>query len=148
MPIEKRFWEKVEKHRKCWLWTGAIGHHYGQIQNNGTLCPAHRVSWILKYGEIPKGLQVLHRCDVPLCVRPSHLFLGTQSDNIRDAMKKGRYKVMVGSLNGKALFSESEITELRKLAQRGVSFQSLADKHKVHVKTIEKIVGRRSWKHI
>jgi hypothetical protein len=96
-PLEERFWAKVDKSGDCWLWTGATGGKdgYGKIQRGrrgmGYLW-AHRVAFDLEYGAIPLGLQVLHRCDNPLCVRPEHLFLGTRSDNMRDAANKGRLR--------------------------------------------------------
>lgn len=74
----------------CWLWTGGLSKGYGNIMD-GTRCRlAHRVSYELFVGEIPKGKQVLHRCDVPCCINPRHLFLGTRSDNMRDCFQKGR----------------------------------------------------------
>jgi hypothetical protein len=92
----KRFWDKVDKTETCWLWTawknnngyGAlmVRHPGGGFLNN----LAHRISWELEYGPIPKGLCVLHTCDTPSCVRPDHLFLGTRGDNARDKVAKGR----------------------------------------------------------
>lgn len=98
VAIGQRFWSKVNKSSipdECWLWTAAtIGGGYGQIMGvvNGKRRPvyAHRVSWEMAFGPIPADLYVLHRCDVPLCVNPDHLFLGTQGDNLADARAKGR----------------------------------------------------------
>jgi len=95
--LKERFNNKwtPEPYSGCWLWTGGInGYGYGAI---GAGYPqrmrgAHRASWELFCGDIPKGIQVLHRCDTPCCVNPLHLFLGTPSDNIKDKMVKGRYR--------------------------------------------------------
>ena len=86
----KRFWQKIEKSTDCWEWTACKSHGYGQLHSNGKLIRAHRLSWIIHHEQIPSELLVLHKCDNPGCVNPSHLFLGTQSDNLRDASKKGR----------------------------------------------------------
>ena len=76
----------------CWLWTAATTiYGYGQFFFNGRLEGAHRVSWRLHIGEIPDGRCVLHRCDVPRCVNPAHLFLGTKRDNALDSVRKGRW---------------------------------------------------------
>ena len=88
-----RFFEKVNKREGCWIWTGSVikkDHPYGRLWYKNRKFLAHRISWVLHYGEIPKGMWVLHKCDNPLCVNPDHLFLGTRSDNVRDAVKKGR----------------------------------------------------------
>lgn len=80
----------------CWIWTGAtVRDDYGCIIVDGKVIRAHRFSWQLHNGPIPKGLFVLHKCDTPSCVNPQHLFLGTQLDNIRDMLNKNRKKLKV-----------------------------------------------------
>lgn len=86
-----RFWRRVNKTEACWLWTGHTADgRYGWFWFEGRGQVAHRVAWKLERGPIPDGLQVCHRCDVTKCVRPDHLFLGTQTDNNRDCLAKGR----------------------------------------------------------
>lgn len=98
--IEPRFWAKVKKSESCWLWTasatGGNGMQHGQFTlprcgSGQRHIYAHRLAWELAYGPIPDGLQICHKCDVPRCVRPEHLFLGTQDDNLKDAARKGRF---------------------------------------------------------
>lgn len=88
----ERFWSKVNMTDDCWLWTAAVckSNGYGKFGLRGKTPDAHRVAWELVFGEIPSGMLVCHKCDVKLCVRPDHLFLGTHRDNMRDAVSKGR----------------------------------------------------------
>lgn len=102
MTTEGRFWEKVDKSGDCWAWTGGrVGSadeergRYGRFatsttRGNVVLVLPHRFSWELHFGSIPAGLQVLHACDNPACVRPTHLMLGTVTANAIDAIRKGR----------------------------------------------------------
>lgn len=90
-----RFWAKVNQTPTCWLWTAAQIRGYGQFHlpradGKQRTVYAHRYAWTITNGPIADSLQVLHRCDVPLCVNPNHLFLGTQPDNLADARQKGR----------------------------------------------------------
>jgi DNA-binding XRE family transcriptional regulator len=101
-PLELRFWSKVDKTDpdKCWWWVASIDvNGYGQfLVNKGQLgrtttsmAKAHRVAWLLTRGDIPKGMYLCHTCDMPRCVNPAHLFLGTQKDNMRDCVDKNRH---------------------------------------------------------
>ncbi len=95
-----RFWKMVDKDTpvhpilgtSCWLWTGCkLPYAHGQFNvGNHKIVLAHRFSWELHYGSIPEGLYVCHHCDNPSCVRPDHLFIGTQKDNVQDCIQKGR----------------------------------------------------------
>lgn len=91
-----RFWAKVKKSDACWEWQGGrLPHGYGRIvisRKEGAV-RAHRFSWELHFGPIPDGMVICHRCDNPPCVRPDHLFVGTQSDNMRDCVNKGRLRI-------------------------------------------------------
>ncbi len=94
VPPRERFWDKVDLSagpNKCWLWLGATNTRYGMFWCGGRQVKAHRFSWEMVHGPIPDGLLVCHRCDNPPCVNPSHLFLGSMSDNILDAVAKGRH---------------------------------------------------------
>jgi len=101
MTLHDRFWSKVDKSGDCWIWTGARdGKGYGMFWFRGRAHRAHRVAWALSHGELTNGLQALHHCDNPPCVRPSHLFAGTNDDNMADKHAKGREARLVGTLNG------------------------------------------------
>ena len=87
----RRFNEKVRKTDGCWLWTASVvSDGYGQMWLGRTMVRAHRLSYEIHKGPVPKGLFVCHRCDVPRCVNPDHLFVGTNQDNQRDSASKGR----------------------------------------------------------
>lgn len=92
-----------EPNSGCWIWTAnATGDGYGLILVDRKRQYAHRFSYRLHYGELDKALHVLHRCDVPYCVNPDHLFLGTQADNMRDMRRKNRQARLRGSQLGRA----------------------------------------------
>ena len=103
--LHQRFEQKVRRTEGCWLWAGALGGgngdgRYGQIKHEGKVLRAHRVSYELHRASIPVGLHVLHECDNPRCVNPSHLRLGTHLDNMRDMYSKGRRVAAAGERCG------------------------------------------------
>jgi hypothetical protein len=84
----------------CWIWMGSTwSGGYGYVRNEGKYISAHRYMYELYKGKIPDGLNCLHTCDNPSCVNPNHLFLGTQTDNMRDMIKKGRGANVKGNNN-------------------------------------------------
>ena len=92
IPAADRFWSKVEKGPSCWEWkAGKIPQGYGEFWYRGKGWRAPRAAWMFTHGkEPPREMHVCHTCDNPGCVRPDHLFLGTQKDNIQDCVSKGR----------------------------------------------------------
>jgi len=81
--LEERFWEKVDQSGECWTWTAATDSHgYGQMWTEPKKQPAHRISWKLANGPIPAGMFVDHICQTRLCVRPEHLRLVTNKQNL------------------------------------------------------------------
>ena len=92
MTDKEIFWNSVNKTNSCWLWTGPISTNgYGLFCFNSKITRAHRFSFTISKGEIPKDKIICHKCDIPLCVNPDHLWLGTHADNTADKMKKGRF---------------------------------------------------------
>lgn len=131
----------------CWLWTGhAKETGYGVICWNLRPIRAHRLSWILFRGEIPKNLHVLHKCDTPSCVNPDHLFLGTHSDNMQDCLSKNR--TARGIKSGRAKLSESDVKEIRLLQEGGMSYRVIARQFSVDQRTIYDAVNGRNWKYL
>jgi hypothetical protein len=141
----KRFWDKVDKTSKCWIWTAAKDKDgYGYFKLDGHTRKAHRVSYEDTYGHIPDGLNVLHSCDNPPCVRPDHLFSGTLLENNDDRNAKGR--TAAGERNGQAKLTWQKVIEIRKQYQAGIKkYRLLAAQFGVSCRTIAHIVKKDEW---
>jgi hypothetical protein len=145
--------------RGCWEWTGWVDKDgYGRIKVSGRKIRAHRLSWELHFGPIPKtddpmGNFVLHRCDNPTCVNPSHLFLGSHMDNLRDMMSKGRSAR--GEKGCKAKLTAAQVLEIRsrygtreRYKHGPVSQYDLAAEYGVTQAAINSVILRKTWRHI
>lgn len=179
-PVEERFWAKVDKspHPKgCWVWTRYKYLGYGQFGIGRKLMLAHRFAFSNTKGAIPKGLLVCHSCDNPPCCNPDHLFLGTQADNIRDAVSKNRMatgdrsgarthperlprgnrngarlhpeRLPRGESNGYAKLTTSSVLKIReKYAAENISQRALGMIYGVSQNAIKDVLLRRTWAHV
>ena len=135
----KTFWDKVNKTISCWEWQGGKDRDgYGHIRIEGKLWQAHRFSSLLD-GKDPKGYVVMHTCDNPGCVNPAHLSLGTQKDNIKDMIQKGRYVKPVGRLTD---------DEVRAIRNSDESLQKLKAKYNLSTTTLWKVKKRTYYKDV
>lgn len=153
LPIGPRFEAKIfkEPNSGCWLWTGSIGSHgYGQMSICNRPHTCHKVAYELYRGPVPDGLYVLHKCDTRSCCNPDHLYIGTQKENGRDMVERGR-AFLVGRMgeqtNGHKLKSD-QVREILSLKDSGQPARVIAAKYGVVHTTILAIWKRRAWQHI
>jgi hypothetical protein len=138
----------------CWEWNGSKRNGYGRMiigsRTDGTrkYVSTHRLSYELHYGEIPKGMEVCHKCDNPSCVNPYHLFLGTRQDNIDDRERKGRNNPPKGEKHPKAKLTEADVLGIREKRLLGKSFGKLAEEYGVNKKTIINAVTGKTWSYL
>lgn len=130
----------------CILWSGKLSRHgYGRMSANNRQQFVHRLAYALSFGPIPPGLSVCHRCDVPACINPQHLFLGTQADNMADKARKGRDAV--GEANGSARLRAADIPVIRRRLVSGESCRSIARTLGVSHTAISMIKRGKRWSH-
>jgi hypothetical protein len=145
-PAE-RFFEKIERipEAGCWIWTASLdAYRYGALGVDNRPVKAHRFSWELHFGS-PGEWHVLHRCDVPCCVNPHHLFLGSHLVNMEDMKAKRRAKGFPGELNVKAKFTAEQVAQIRLKLQSGQSCNSIANELGVVHSTISRIKRGVGW---
>ena len=145
-PLEVRFQKSFvpDPNTGCWLWIAAPGSGgYGQISYKNKSTRAHRVSWMIHRGEIPQGMDVLHKCDCRPCVNPDHLFLGTHVDNAHDRHQKKRDAY--GEKHGMAKLTDEDVVAIRQDARSNIE---LAKLYGLHRTTPQAIRVRKIWKHL
>lgn len=122
----------------CDEWTAHRNKEgYGRFRIQGQTTGAHRIAWLIAFGPIPHGKHVLHHCDNPPCVLPSHLFLGDQIANVKDMLAKGRSPV-IGT--GNARLSEAEVAEIRRLANRGIPAREIAARFEISLDWCRRLI--------
>lgn len=133
----------------CWIWDACIdrlGYGRFMVKKYGEVL-AHRVSYILFKTQIPKGLYVLHKCDVRCCVNPDHLFLGTQADNVQDMVNKGRAKGY--SAPGEKHYRAKLTTAIvQKIKKSTCSQKEMANKYGVTQSHISYLKSGKRWRHL
>lgn len=144
----RRFWSKVNvgEPNECWEWLASKGTTggYGMFHIHYKMWRAHHVAWVLTFGPIPVGLCVLHHCDNRTCVNPYHLFLGTNADNITDAVQKGR--LARGEQVGTSKLTEVQVLAIRELYAIGKWTQEeLGDMFGVSQSNISLVVRGEWW---
>lgn len=156
----ERFWKKVNKDGpipshmphlgQCWMWMGATDKRgRGNIATQGHHIIRHTWgSWLLHIGPIPNGMCVCHHCDNPNCVRPDHLWLGTQFQNVKDCKNKNRRAK--GEMIGASKLTEVQVLEIRRRYVRRDSNNNrkLIKEFGICLDTFYNVTSRTSWKHI
>jgi len=151
--IIDRFWSKVEITESCWNWiAGKNSDGYGSFWTGKVDIRAHRFSWMLINGDIPKhashhGLCVLHRCDNPACVNPDHLFIGEIALNNADRASKGRNNHASGTNHQSAKLDDIKVRVIRRYADV-ISQSELGRIFGVTKQSIRSVVRRETWKHV
>lgn len=130
----------------CWLWTGATtAGGYGQFRDGPTMAYAHRWAYEHFMGPIPGILYVCHRCDVPSCVNPAHLFLGTSGDNSHDMVEKGRQARVRGSKHPLAKLTDKQVLAIRQAAG---TQREIAARFGISPQHVGRIRRRAFWTHL
>ncbi len=147
VDVRKRFEDKMlpEPNTGCVFYMGATSGltGYGTFWMNGRQVGAHRAAYSLFVGDIPDDLHVLHKCDVPSCVNPRHLWLGTHDENMQDCIRKGRRPR--GTEHGRAVLTEAMVKEIRNSKDQQ---KALGEKYGVSSTQIARIKRRQLWDHV
>lgn len=143
------FWDKVEKADSCWIWLSYNPkYRYGSFGVNGKIFRVNRLAYAIEHGETPAGLEVCHECDNDRCVRPSHLFLGSRDDNMKDMARKGRSADKCGTLNGRCTVTPEQVLDVVKRAREGgLSQVEIAEAVGTSQAVVNGILTGRLWGH-
>jgi len=165
--VTARFWSKVKMPtsertgptgaKECWLWTGytrtgrngsglTYGRFKAKIDGEWKHVTSHRVAYELTKGSVPDGKCVLHKCDVPLCCNPDHLFIGTIDENNKDRAEKGRSSK--GVSHPKSKLSEAQVLEIIELSKNGWTQRKLTEHFGIAKGSIQSLLNGQTWGHV
>lgn len=135
---------------ECRPFTGGVTQHFGhkRVRHGGSKWLAHRLAWTLTFGPIPSGLCVCHRCDVPSCINPGHLFLGTRGDNNVDRGVKGRTVTARGSRHPHSKLTEWKVKEILRKIGEGRTVCALSQEYDVSLTAVYRIRSGEGWAHV
>lgn len=145
----KNFWNKVNKTDSCWLWTGAkTTDGYGCF-GNGRLGSkrAHRFSWEIDRETIPPNMELCHTCDNPSCVNPEHLFIGTHTDNMRDAARKKKFPLRYGTDHPRGKWSDEQVKSMVQLYNSGTPIKEICSLFGICRSSLGNILYRSAREH-
>jgi hypothetical protein len=144
---EERFWSRLDRSSgECWEWTGSkASAGYGTVRIRGQYFSTHALAFMLTHGRRANGV-VMHTCDNRACCRPDHLREGSQADNIRDAVLKGRMRR--GEAAGAAILTEAEVKSMRQHFEQGCSRKEIALKFNRPYQTVVDVIGQKTWRHV
>jgi hypothetical protein len=152
-----RFWKYTRSGDGCWEWTGALSKAgYGVLSFQRRTVYAHRLSYEIHFGPIPEGRLVCHHCDNPACVNPSHLYAGTERDNARDMVNRGRDRHVIppvserarGEVHVRSKLTEVSVLEIRNRFAAGENAVSLAREFGMTKSGIAQVTRGITWKHV
>lgn len=144
--MKEKLLSNIQEVNGCWEWQGARHKQgYGHFPYKRSVQLAHRISWRLFNGEIPRGMNVCHKCDNTSCVNPEHLFLGTQIQNMRDMFKKKR-KNHQGENHPRVKLTQQQVLEIREMIKNGFTQEEVCRKYGITNGHVGSIRHRRTWK--
>jgi len=152
--LAESFWKYVDikKGNQCWGWKASVNNGgYGQVHRKGIAGKAHRISYELHYGKIPKNAHICHTCNNPICSNPRHLYAGNQLSNTRDMIKAGTmhyFPVYKGEECGNSKLTAKEVKEIKKKLKEGLNCREIAEIYNVGQVNISAINTRKTWKHL
>jgi len=145
--LDEKFWSSVDTKYDCWTWRYSKDKDgYGKEKRNYRDIRAHRLSYEMHIGPIPKGMFVCHRCDNPSCVRPSHLFLGSAKDNSQDSVNK--HRISHGERRPCSKLKSYQVLQIKEYLNSGCTLKELAKRYHVSTSTISLIKTNKSWRHV
>ncbi len=139
------FYSMPEPNSGCQLWTGSTTDGYGRLRWRGKPRKAHRLSWEAHYGPVPDGQLVCHKCDVPSCINPLHLWLGTNDDNMADMARKGRVVAARGEQNKRSKLTAEQVVAIRIAAG---SQREIARQYGISQPQVGHIKRGQQWRHL